>query len=191
MTPPDREPTEATEKPRALELYDEWETLGYDLDRPITPELEVEWLVMQRLYSERLAADRKLSSDLESIYGKVGFKGAFKYWGNGRPSLDWHIGTPGDPDPVARIDPREILVLELGVTCAKEAHEKFGDLELEPVPKFAWEHCRYWLDRVGRNSHGIEQLVRKEFSLGDWQPGFQYLEACVRNARDQIELASA
>lgn len=142
---------------------------------------------MQRLYNGNLAIDRKLSSDLESRYGKVGFEGAFKHWGDGRPSLDWHICTPDNPDKLGRTDPREIAILELGVECAKEAHGAFKGLELEPVPE-AVEGDFSWLEPVGRNATAIDALIKEQFPyLEGWQPGFQYLEACVRDAKSKIE----
>lgn len=186
MSAPEHETAEPNPR-RAQELYNEWGMLDYDARR-ITPELRVEWSVMTRLYNGHLAVDRKLSSDLESSYGKVGFEGAFKYWGDGRPSLDWHIGTPEDPEPVGRTDLSEIAILELGVECAKEAHGAFEDLELEPVPEAEVGDFSSWFGAVARNAETIDQLVKEQFPyLEGWQPGFRYLEACVRDTHRKIE----
>lgn len=172
----------------AQELYDEWETCGYDVAGSITPELVVEWSVMHRLCDGSLAADRKLSLDLEDLIREGDFEGPFVYWGDGRPSLHWHDSLPEDPNRAPRTDPRELAILELGVECAKEAHGVFKELELEPVPEAKEGDFSEWVAAAARNAEVIDKLVKGQFPyLKGWQPGFDYFEARVRKAKDKIE----
>lgn len=172
------------ERPRALELADRWEALGYNsAETRLTPELQVEWAMMNRL--ERLNSDEGLNRELMDITVADPFEGPFVWWGDGRPSLNYHLSVPENPNPPLRTDPRELKMLATAVVCAEKTHEIFKQLELEPVPEAA-EGDFTWLEAVARNGAKVDELVKQNFVTDDWEPGFQYVEACVQRARNRI-----